>query len=127
MITRVRLAWPIGRDPADDEAGEVVRLARGGAPDLRFAGDRRQPRDVDAIRTGDQAHDRLEAVLLGSDEHERLHDLAELGAEGRGRLGRGVGGLGEGGHLERDALALRRRPGHVGSRDARRRLARRGV
>ena len=95
------------RDPADDETGQIVRLAGRGSTDLRLARDRRQPRDVDAIRTGDQAYDRLQPVLLGSDEHERLHDLAELGAQGGSRLDGGVGGLGERRHFERDALALR--------------------
>ena len=44
-------------------------------------------------------------AVARDDEHERLDDLAELRADRRGRLGRGVGRLVEGHDLERHALA----------------------
>ena len=49
----------------------------------------------------------MRAVVCGHDEHEGLDDLAQLGAEGRCGVRRGVGRLGEGRDLDRDALALR--------------------
>ena len=63
----------------------------------------------------------------GADEDERLHDLAELGAERRGRLHGGVGRLGEGRHLERHALALGRVEDALDRRDGALGRARRGV
>ena len=50
-----------GRDAADDEPGQLVGLARGRPADARLARDRGEPRDVDPVRAGDQADDRLEA------------------------------------------------------------------
>ena len=82
------------RDAADREAGQLLGLAGGRAADVALAGDGRQPGEVDAVRAGDEADDRLElAVVAGSDEDERLDDLAELGADRRGGVGGGVGRL----------------------------------
>ena len=93
------------RDPADGEAGQLVRLACARPADVLLAGDRRQPGQVDAVRARHEAQDRLgRAVLVGCDEDERLDDLAELGADRRGRLLGGVGRLGEDADLEAHAL-----------------------
>ena len=72
------------RDPADREAGQVVRLAGRRAPDVGRAGDGRQPRDVDAVVAGDEAQQRGSGRRRGRDhEDQRLDDLAELGADAR--------------------------------------------
>ena len=42
MTTRSGLAMAEGRDPADDEAGQVAGLLRGGAAQARLPDDRRQ-------------------------------------------------------------------------------------
>ena len=80
--------------PPIDEAGQLLGLAGRRPPDVLLAEDRGEPREVDPVRAADEAEDRLErAVVARRDEHERLDDLAELGADGpRGVLG-GVRGL----------------------------------
>ena len=98
MITRTGPLGADRRDATDREAGQVVGLARRRAADVGGAGDRREPSEVDAVVAGDEAQDRLEPpAAAGIDEDERLDDLAELGAERRGRLGGGVGRLVEAG------------------------------
>ena len=82
-----------------------MRLARRRAADVRGAGDRREPGEVDPVVTGDEAQDRLAAGSGRDDEDERLDDLPEFDAERRGRLGGGVGRLVELDDLERHALA----------------------
>ena len=67
--------------------------------------DRREPAEIDPVVAGDEAQDGLRARRSRDDEDERLHDLAELGADGGCRLDRGVGRLVEGHDLERHALA----------------------
>ena len=49
------------RNAADREPGQLVGLAGGCPPNVPFAGDGRQPREIDAIVAGDEAEDRLEA------------------------------------------------------------------
>ena len=89
---------PDRRDAADREPGQVVRLARGRPADLGFGCDDRQPRDIHPVGPGDEADDRLEAVVLvGGHEDQRLHDLAEFRTDRGGRLFGGVGRL-----VERD-------------------------
>ena len=61
------------RDAADDEADQLVRLARGRPPDVRLAGDGRQPGEVDPVLTRHEADDRLEA--LSSDGATNTSDL----------------------------------------------------
>ena len=94
------------RDAADRVAGQLVRLAGGRAADVAPADDRGEALEVDPVRAGHEADDRLElAVLAGRDEDERLDDLADLGADDAGGVGGGVGGVGEGHDLEGHALS----------------------
>ena len=105
MITRTGRTWPIGGIPPIDEAGQLVGLAGGRPPDIALAGDRGQAGEIDPVRSGHEAQDRLErSVVARRDEDERLDDLAELGADCGGGFGR-VGRLVEDRDLERDALA----------------------
>ena len=128
MITRTGRLWPIGGMPPMTKPGQVVGLAGGRPADARLAGDRGQPGDVDPVRAGDEADDRLEAaVLVGRDEDERLDDLAELRADGRGGVGGGVGALREDAGCRASSPCAPRRRGRAGWRDARRRRARAGV
>ena len=60
MTTRIGRLWPIGGMPADREAGQLVGLAGGRPADVRLAGHRRQPGQVDPVRAGHEAEDRLE-------------------------------------------------------------------
>ena len=109
MITRRRRTWPNGGMPPIDEPGQVVGLDGRGPPNVGPAQDGAEPRQVHPVRTRHQADDRLELVLVGlRDEHERLHDLAELHANRPGGIFGGVGGLGEDGHVEGDTLLLGR-------------------
>ncbi len=95
-----------GRDAADREAGQLVRFARGGTPDVPATDDGRESLQVDTVRPGDEAQDRLElAIVAGRHEDERLHDLGEVRADGPGRLAGSVGRLGEDRHVEGHALA----------------------
>ena len=72
----------------------------------RLAGHGGEAGEVDPVRAGDEAEDRLERAVVGrGDEDERLDDLAELGVDGRGGLGGGVGRLVEDPDVEVDALA----------------------
>ena len=82
------------RDAADREAGQLVGLAGGRPADVALAGDGGEPGEVDAVRAGHEADDRLErAVVARRDEDERLDDLAELGADAPRGVGGRVGGL----------------------------------
>ena len=87
MTTRVGRAWPIGGMPPMEKP--VSSLAS---------------RAV-ALRTRDEGEDRLRPVRPVGHEDQRLHDLAELRADGRGGLGGGVGRLVEDLHLDGHALA----------------------
>ena len=93
------------RDAADDEAGQLVGLAGGGAPDVPLTRDGCEAGDIDPIGPRHEREDRLQPVVGRRDEDERFDDLAELRADGRRRFRRRVGRLVEDGHLERDALA----------------------
>ncbi len=89
--------------PVSSRASFAARPAHVG-----LAGDRGQAREVDAVRAGDQAQDRLERAALGrGHEDQRLDDLPELGVDGvRGVAGR-VRRLGEHPDVEGHALAGR--------------------
>lgn len=94
------------RDAADDEPGQLVRLARGGPPHLVLPGHGGEASQVDAVRARDEAEDRLESAgVVRGDEDERLDDLGNLGTDGRRRLFGGVRRVVEDGHLELDALS----------------------
>ena len=97
MITRIGPLVTDRRDAADREAGQVVRLASGRPAEVGFAGHRGQPREVHPVGAGHQADQRLGPAVGRDDEDQRLDDLAQLRTERRGRLGRGVGRLVEGG------------------------------
>ena len=106
MTTRTGRAWPIGGmppivNPVSSRASFAVARRTSA-----LAGDRREPREVHAVGAGHEADDGLErAVRVRGDEHQRLHDLAELRADRRrGLLGR-VRRLAEHVDLERHALA----------------------
>ena len=59
------------------------------------------------VRTGEQAEDGFQLrTIAGRHEDERLHDLAELGTDGPGRVLGRMRRFAEDGHLEGDALAL---------------------
>jgi hypothetical protein len=84
----------------------VSRSLAWALPAGRRAAEDHPSRPVDPVRAGHEAEDGLGlGVLVGQDEDERFHDLAELGADGPGRLLGGVGRLVENGHFELDALA----------------------
>ena len=106
MITRTARVEPDRRDAADDEAGQVVRLARRGAPDLRLAVTAASRATSTRLRP-DTRHTigSWRPVLVRGDEDQRLDDLAEVGPDGRRRLLGRVGRLVEGDDLERHALA----------------------
>ena len=108
MMTRERRAWPNGgippmTKPVRSFASRAVARRMSGSPATAA-------RRATSTRSGPetQADDGSGSILARGDEHERLHDLPELGPEGgRGLHGR-VRRLGEGGHLEGHALALGR-------------------
>ena len=91
--------------PPIEKPVRSLGLARRRAPDVGRGGDGSQTGKVDTVVTRHEAEQRLGAVAGRDHEDQRLDDLPELGADGRGRLGGGVGRLVEGGHLERHALA----------------------
>ena len=94
------------RDAADDESGEIVGLAGARPADALIADDRREASQIDAVRPGDEAEDRLERpVLRRRHEDERLDDLAEFGAHRRSGIRGRVRRLGEDVDVERHALA----------------------
>ena len=82
MITRSGRTWPIGGmppivKPVSSFASRAVARRMSGC-----AGHRGQTRKVDAVGARDEAQDGLEAAAIGRrDEHERLDDLPELGAD----------------------------------------------
>ena len=105
MTTRIGRVWPIGGmppmvKPVSSFASRAVARRTSFSP-VTAASRARSTR----FGPGHEAEDRLEpAVVVGRDEHERLDDLAELGADrGGGFLG-GVGGLVEDPDLEGHAL-----------------------
>ena len=109
MITRIGPVEPDRRDATDREARQVVRLAGRGATDLLLAGHGGQAGQVDAVPARHQADDRLLASIVArDDEDQRLHDLPEVRADGRGRLLGGVGRLVEGDDVEGHPLAAGR-------------------
>ena len=63
MITRTGRAWPNGGMPPIDEAGQLLRLAGRRPPDVALAGDRGEPGEVDPVRAGHEAEDRLERAV----------------------------------------------------------------
>ena len=108
MITRIGRAWPIGGIPPmvkpDSSLASRAVARRTSRPPVTAARRARSTR----FGPGDEAQDRLERAVLGrGHEDQRLDDLAELGADGGGRLGRGVGRLVEDPDLEGDALPAR--------------------
>ena len=106
MITRSRPDVADRRDAADREAGQVVRLARGRPADVGLAGHRGQAGEVDPVGPGHEAEQRLGAVVaVGTTKTSDLTIWPSSAPSGGGRLGGGVGRLGEAGHLERHALA----------------------
>lgn len=52
------------RYATDDEAGQLVRLASGCPPDVPLTGHRREPGQIDPVRTGYEADDELEVAPL---------------------------------------------------------------
>lgn len=93
------------RNPADREAGEVVRFTSGRPANIRFARHGGEPSEVDPVVTGDQAKERIRVITRRDHEDQRFDDLPELGTNCAGRLGSGVRRLVKAGHFERDALA----------------------
>ena len=61
MITRTARSKPIGGMPPIVNPIELVGLAGGRPADLRLARDGGQPRDIDAVLSGDEADDRFRA------------------------------------------------------------------
>ena len=106
MITRTGRANPMGgmppmTKPVSSLASRAVARRMSGSP-VTAASRARSTR----FGAGHEADDRLELAVVGrGDEDQRLDDLAELGADGRGRLCRGVGRLVEGDDVEGHALA----------------------
>lgn len=94
-----------GRDAADGEAGQLVRLARGGAADVAIAADGGQTGEIDPVGPGHERQDRLRSGIGRRDEHERFDDLPQLRPDRRGGLLGGVGRLVEDRDRQRDALA----------------------
>ena len=79
-----------GRDAADRVAGDLAHVGGVGALD-RLADRVLDARLVGAVVAGDEREHRL--VRVRAAHHERLHDRAELAADGRGGLGRGARGV----------------------------------
>ena len=104
MITRAGLRSPIGGTPP---MANPVRSWTSRAVARRMSGAlvTAASAEIDPVVAGDEAQDGVQAGRARDHEQERLHDLAELGADGRGRLDRGVGRLIEGHDIERHALA----------------------
>ena len=105
MITRSGRLCANGRDAPDGEPGRLGRLLCGGAAEARQADHGREARDVDPVGAADEGHDRLQAGLRWSHEHQALHDLAQLGADRGRRLRGGVRGVREDPDVQPDALA----------------------
>ena len=94
MTTRTGRRWPIGGmppmvKPVSSLASRAVARRTSGSP-VTAASRATSTR----FGPGHEAEDRLEAAVVGRrDEDQRLHDLPELGADGRGGLRGGVGRL----------------------------------
>ena len=63
MTTRVGRAWPNGGMPPIEKPGQLVGLAGGRPADVALAGHGGQAGEVDAVRAGDEADDRLELAV----------------------------------------------------------------
>jgi len=92
-------------DTSDAEPGEGVGLARCRPPQRRFAQDEGKTRGVDPVAAAQEHEVRLKAFAAVRDPDERLDDLAQVGADGRGRLLRGGRPALERDDVEGDPLA----------------------
>lgn len=93
------------RDAADRESGQLISLPSRRPTDIALTGDGGQPGEIDPVMTGDEAENRVKpAIVTRGDKDKRFDDLAELGTDRFGGLGRGMGRLIEDLDVEDDAL-----------------------
>ncbi len=100
---------PERRDAADGVSRCRSHEIRLGAPAVGSSRFRRQPSFVELVGA---AHERDDGLAVDR-EHERLHDLADLDADRRRRVGRGLGSLWERPDRNRKPEVLRQPRSHA--------------